>query len=40
MGSHPLREELEKMFPTANGEEINMLMTLFAMALEADKELE
>ena len=34
--NNPLRKELEKMFPQANGEEINLLMELFVLASEAE----
>ena len=33
---NPLRKELEKMFPEANGEEINVLMDLFIVASETE----
>jgi hypothetical protein len=33
---NPLRKELEKMFPNANGEEINVLMDLFIIASQTE----
>lgn len=38
--NNPLRQELEKMFPDANGEEINLLMELFILASDAGYDLE
>jgi hypothetical protein len=38
--NNPLRKELEKMFPSANGEEINTLMDLFILASQVDMTVE
>jgi hypothetical protein len=35
---HPLRKELEEMFPNASGKEINTILRMFAIMLAAEQE--